>query len=195
MRAISLTKTYKCKVCKSPYTKRNSWQTICESVDCVVAIAVKNQAVRKKAERKETKEKLLAIKPRSKYMQEAQAIANKYARVRDVADGCISCDKPASWDGQWHGSHFRSVGAASATRFNLLNIHKACSICNNWKSGNLSEYEPRLRLKIGNDKVDWLRSQNQIIKYDTEYLEKYKRIIGKRLRRMVKLNQEMGLYD
>ena len=146
----------------------------------------KNKAKREKLERKETREKLEKIKPRSKYMKEAQAIANKYARIRDAGDGCISCEKPSSWDGQWHGSHFRSVGAASATRFNLWNIHKACSICNNWKSGNLSEYDPRLRLKIGNDKVDWLRSQNQIVKYDIEYLEKYKRIIGKRLRRMLK---------
>jgi len=137
-----------------------------------------------KVERAETRRRKEAIKSRAVWMAEAQAIANKYARVRDRDDGCISCDKPANWHGQWHGSHFRSVGASSATRLNLWNIHKACSICNNHLSGNIAEYTPRLIVKVGQDRVDWLKSQNQRVLHDIEYLQKYKRVIGKRLKRM-----------
>ena len=119
-------------------------------------------------------------------MGECQTIINKIARLRDRDDGCISCDKPPTWDGQWHGSHFRSVGAASAVRFNLWNVHKACSVCNNHKSGNLIEYRPRLIAKIGAEKVEWLMAQNQITRYDVDYLKRFKEVMGKKLKRMEK---------
>jgi hypothetical protein len=186
MNPISATKKYKCKVCKSPYMKRNPWQSICGDTACIVESVYRFKAKRERLDRAKTKQKLEAIKPRAKYMAEAQAIANRYARVRDAKDGCISCDKPANWGGQWHGSHFRSVGAASAVRLNLWNIHKACSICNNHLSGNVEAYRPRLIEKIGVEKVDWLYAQNRLVKHDIDYLKKYKKVIGKRLNRMIK---------
>lgn len=169
MRAISLTKSYKCKVCKSPYTKRNSWQTICESVDCVIAIAVKNQAVRKKAERKEIKEKLLAIKPRSKYMQEAQAAVNAWVRARDEGLPCISCQR--HHEGQYHAGHFRSVGACPELRFEPDNIHKQCAPCNNHLSGNIVAYRPRLIEKIGLERVEWIEGKHDAKKYTIDELK------------------------
>lgn len=147
------------------------------------AKAIKTAA---KEDREETKRRKEALKSERDWLNECQVIANRYARVRDRNDGCISCDKPASWDGQWHGSHFRSVGAASAVRLNLWNIHKACSVCNNWLSGNIGEFTPRLVEKIGQDKVEWLKSQNAVTRYGAEYLKRYKAVIGKRLRRMEK---------
>lgn len=169
VRAISLTKSYKCKVCKSPYTKRNSWQTICESVDCVIAIAVKNQAVRKKAERKEIKEKLLAIKPRSKYMQEAQAAVNAWVRARDEGLPCISCQR--HHEGQYHAGHFRSVGACPELRFEPDNIHKQCAPCNNHLSGNIVAYRPRLIEKIGLERVEWIEGKHDAKKYTIDELK------------------------
>jgi hypothetical protein len=140
----------------------------------------------KKQERESIKQRKEKIKTRQEWLAECQAIANRYARIRDAKDGCISCDKPATWPGQWHGSHFRSVGAASAVRLNLWNIHKACSVCNHHLSGNVAEYRPRLVEKIGLAKVEWLESQNQLVRYDIEYLKRYKKVIGKRLKRMEK---------
>lgn len=130
-----------------------------------------------------TRQKLEKLKSKAQWAKEAQTAVNKYVRLRDSHLGCVSCDKPASWDGQWHASHFRSVGAATAVRFNLWNIHKSCSVCNNWKSGNLSEYEPRLREKIGAEKVDWLRTQNQLSAHSVEYLKRLKIIFTKRAKR------------
>jgi hypothetical protein len=116
----------------------------------------------------------------------AQQVVNQYVRLRDGKEGCISCNRGAEWGGQWHASHFRSVGAASAIRFNLWNIHKSCSICNNWKSGNLSEYEPRLRAKIGDQKVDYLRTQNQTVTYSIEYLQRVIKVAKKGIKRLTR---------
>lgn len=180
-------KAKRCRSCKTLFQPRNSLVVVCSPVCAQVVAQVnreKAEKVAKSAERKADAVKREKLKSRSKWLSEAQAIANKYARVRDANDGCISCNKPASWDGQWHGSHFRSVGAASAVRLNLWNIHKACSVCNNYLSGNISEYTPRLIKKIGLEKVEWLKTQNQLVKYEVDYLKRYKRVIGKRLRRM-----------
>lgn len=141
-----------------------------------------------KVERARTRQRKEAIKPRQRWLAECQAIANKIVRLRDAHLGCCSCDRPASWNGQWHASHLRSVGAASAVRFHLWNIHKGCSICNNHLSGNLAEYLPRIRARIGDDKVDWLYTQNHRVTYDVEYLKRFKAVMGKRLRRMEKRN-------
>ena len=146
--------------------------------------AEKQARAEAKVQRAETRRRKEAIKTIQKWKAECQAIANRYARVRDAKDGCISCDKPATWGGQWHGSHFRSVGAASAVRFNLWNIHKACSVCNHHLSGNIAGYRPKLIQKTGAEKVEWLESQNQLVKYDIDYLKRYKKEIGKRLKRL-----------
>lgn len=146
----------------------------------------KQEKMRQKADRAEAARRKEAAKSPTKWREECQAIVNKIARLRDIDDGCISCDKPANWQGQWHGSHFRSVGAASAVRFNLWNIHKACSVCNHHNSGNIAGYTPRLIAKIGQERVDWLYAQTKVTRYDVDYLKKYKRVMGKKLRRMEK---------
>jgi hypothetical protein len=138
-----------------------------------------------KADEKATlKKRKEAAKPRSKWLAECQAIVNRYVRIRDRALPCCSCDRPASWDGQWHASHFRSVGAASGIRFHLWNIHKGCSICNNHLSGNLAGYHPRLVVRIGPEKVEWLQAQNAVVKHPVAYLKRFKAVMGKRLRRL-----------
>lgn len=177
-----------CQVCAKPYTPQRMGQVVCSPV-CAIKMArasVKKRLDADKQEKREHKAKKEAAKTRQQWLAECQAIANKYARVRDAQDGCISCDKPANWQGQWHGSHYRSVGAASAVRLNLWNIHKACSVCNHHLSGNIAQYKPRLIEKIGREKVEWLEAQNQLAKYDIEYLKRYKKVIGKRVKRMEK---------
>ena len=168
-----------CSVCAKPFRRQNSLAIVC-SLRCARQVPVRAR----KAEKAQDKARREALKSRSDWLREAQAVVNHYVRLRDARFGCISCDKPASWPGQWHASHFRSVGAASAVRFNLWNIHKACSVCNNWKSGNLSEYEPALRDRIGGAKVDWLRAQNQRAEYSVEYLKRIKAVFAKRIRRL-----------
>jgi len=160
------------------------------SPECGASIAQdrldKKRAKEAKEDRKQAKVRKEAIEPISYWEKKAEAAVNKYVRLRDFHLGCVSCELPATWGGQWHASHFRSVGAASAVRFNLWNIHKACSVCNNHRSGNLSAYEPRLRVKIGDERVDWLRTQNQITRYSRDYLRRLQKVFNKRNRRIEK---------
>lgn len=175
-----------CSICRKPFIRQKPLQSVC-SFDCAVRISRQSKKARQEAEkglRAQFRKRKEAAKPRRKWLDEAQKEINKYVRLRDAHLPCVSCGMPASWGGQWHASHFRSVAAASAVRYNLWNIHKSCSVCNNWKSGNLSEYEPRLRERIGNAKVDWLRQQNKVISYDINYLKRLKSVFQKRSRRL-----------
>lgn len=163
-------------------------QKVC-GIICAISHAKQQRENREKQskteENRKTKAKLDKLKSKSQWAKEAQTVVNKYVRVRDAAFGCVSCDKPASWAGQWHASHFRSVGAAPGLRFNLWNIHKACSVCNNHLSGNLASFTPRLIEKIGADRVEWLRNQNAVIRRDVEYFERVKYIFTKKIKRLL----------
>ena len=158
--------------------------------ECAIAIGMRVRVAQAEAEarrdRKQTKAKLLDLKKLSHWEKRAERVVNKYVRLRDVNEGCCSCDKPATWAGKWNASHFRSVGAASAVRFHLWNIHKGCEQCNSYLSGNLAEYEPRLRAKIGDARVDWLRAQNQTVRYSREYLQRLHDVFARRCRRLEK---------
>ena len=126
---------------------------------------------------------------RAEHAKEAQTVINRYVRLRDAHLGCISCDKPASWGGQWHCSHFRSVGAAAHLRFNLLNMNKSCSACNNFLSGNIAGYRPKLIEKIGQARVDWLECNQDIVRHDIPYLKRIKAVFTKKVRRIEQRNE------
>jgi hypothetical protein len=168
-----------CTVCLKDFTPSRIGQKVC-GYRCSAKIG----PLARKSERQATRVAKDRIKTRQQWAKEAQDAVNRYVRLRDYHLGCISCDKPASWPGQWHASHFRSVGAASAVRFHLWNIRKSCSVCNNWKSGNLSEYEPRLRALIGDERVDWLRAQNQVVTYSVDHLKRLKSVFARKARRI-----------
>lgn len=170
-----------CDVCERLYTMQRMGQKVCGPV-CAGKVA----KLARQAEQKSFKERKEKDKSAAKWETECRAIVQKLARIRDRHDGCISCHLPATWGGQWHGSHFRSHGAASAVQFHLWNVHKSCSACNLHKSGNIIEYHPRLIAKIGQDKVDWLMAQNKVTKLDVAYYKKFKLVMGKRLRRAEK---------
>ncbi|SDJ39098.1 recombination protein NinG [Pseudomonas abietaniphila] len=173
--------------CATKFVPAKLGQKVCGWA-CGLAIAPANQEKARKAlaqiERKEVRARKEKLKSRAEYAKEAQAVINRYVRLRDAHLGCISCDKPASWGGQWHCSHFRSVGAAPHIRFNLWNMHRACSICNNHLSGNIAGYRPRLIEKIGQTKVDWLESNHSVARHDIPYLKRIKAVFTKKCRRL-----------
>lgn len=180
-----------CKACKTPFTPARSTQVAC-GIDCAMRLAHEKKVKLAECDRLDTVRKDRVRKERLKSLaqlaKEAEREVNRYVRARDFHDGCISCDKPATWSGQWHASHFRSVGAASQLRFNLWNIHKACSVCNNHLSGNIREYEPRIKAKIGDAKHAFLIGENNPKKYNREYLLRLKRVFSRKAKRQEKRN-------
>lgn len=192
---IRTAKPKPCRVCREPFTPQRMSQKVC-GVDCSKEYA---RQQRELTERKAKREEARADRKRREEQKsirqvanDAQEKVNEYVRLRDFGDGCISCDRPASWDGQWHASHYRSVGAASGVRFNLWNIHKACSICNHHKSGNIAEYTPRILYKIGPEKLAWLESQNAVKSYSREYLARVKSVFSRKAARQRKRLEKSG---
>jgi hypothetical protein len=146
--------------------------------------------------KRELRDRKAALKRIPEIEDECRRIVQKIARLRDRNDGCISCHVGPDYRGMWHGSHYRSVGAASSVQFSLWNIHKACEQCNYFKGGNREGYRPRLIEKIGLERVEWLDAQNNVSKRGgaeyREYLFRFKKVMGKRLRRMEKrINERM----
>ncbi|QHF28559.1 recombination protein NinG [Pseudomonas sp. R32] len=176
-----------CKACGGKFRPSLSTQKAC-SVKCALAMAPVNHDKARKAidqrKRREIKVRKEGLKTRADHAKEAQAAVNRYVRLRDAHLGCISCDKSAAWQGQWHCSHFRSVGAAPHLRFNLWNMNKSCSACNNFLSGNIVAYRPALIEKIGQEKVDWLECNNRLARHDIPYLKRMKVVFTKKASRL-----------
>ena len=142
------------------------------------------------------------IKPLSKLKGEAQAAFNKYIRLRDYWEPCISCGKPKEVieaeqghkvGGCWDAGHFKSRGAKKQLRFVLFNVHKQCKSCNGG-GGQFSakaatvdaQYESNLIIKIGRDKVTWLNNNNDIVRFEPDYYRRVKAIFNKKARRLEK---------
>jgi len=177
----------KCRVCTETYTPSKPLQVVCSPSCALLHAAQKRERERKaldQIERKAIREAKERVKPRSDYLKEAQAAINRYVRLRDAHLGCVSCDRPSAWQGQWHASHYRSRGAAPHLRFNLHNIHKACSICNNHLSGNIMGYRPELVRRIGAQRVEALEASQVRADFTIDYLKRLKRVFAEKARRL-----------
>lgn len=180
-------KPKRCRICERTFTPLSSMSKAC-SVHCAMEwsrrIAAKKAEQEARTERKKTREAKERLKTRGDHLRELQQIFNTFIRLRDADQPCISCDRPATWNGQWHASHFRSVGAAPEIRFEPLNVHKACSICNNHLSGNIAGYRPRLIGKIGLEKVEWLERHHDSQKYSIEQINEMKRFYREKCKQL-----------
>ena len=157
------------------------------NMDCAIQYANnKKKKPSKKsiaAKRKAEKE---SIKTKAQWLSQLQSLVNQYIRLKDAKDGCISCDKPSTWGGQYHAGHFFSRGHSSALRFNLWNIHKQCSVCNNHLSGNIGKYTPRLIDKIGQERFDYLETHSgDVSRYEVEWIKRAIKITRKALKRKI----------
>ena len=167
-----------CRQCGKNFTPARSMQSVC-SLSCAIASSREKAIVEAaRIEAKRIKERKVELKPRSKWLQEAQAAVNAYVRVRDAHQPCISCQRHHT--GQYHAGHYRSVGAMPSLRFNLWNIHKQDSACNAQLSGNLIEYRINLVKKLGIERVQWLEGPHPVRSFDIVYLRRIRKIFTKR---------------
>ncbi len=136
----------KSKVCNNTVDRTYSSTVQACSVSCALALVrAKDASKRNKAHQKDKRE--LRKNDRSFQLKRAQTLFNRYIRLRDAGDRCISCDR--LHDGQLHAGHYRSVGACPELRFDERNCHLQCAPCNNHLSGNITEYRIGLIRKLG----------------------------------------------
>jgi hypothetical protein len=175
-----------CKVCKADFNPMRSLQAVCGPRCAIEHSSLTNRQALEKARRKADRKRKDAIKSRAEWGKEAQVEFNKFIRLRDYHDPCISCGQ-SPFQGQRHASHYRSVGAASHFRFYTWNVHASCAQCNSMKSGNVVEYRIRLVGKIGADRVEAIECSNEPRTFDIEYLKRVKGIFSRRARHYKKL--------
>ena len=155
-------------------------QKVC-SVQCATEIVVTKKRVEFKRETRKRK-KNLNDNDRSYQLKKCQQTFNEYIRKRDEKDPCISCGR--DHQGQYHAGHYRTVGAHPELRFNELNCHKQCSVCNNHKSGNIVEYRINLARKIGEKNLEWLEGSHEVQKLSIDEIKEIRQYYKEKLRNL-----------
>lgn len=87
---------------------------------------------------------------------------------------CYTCGKRLESGGDMHTAHFiPSSVCGIGLRFDLDNLRVCCYVCNVHKSGNWTEYLPRMVAEVGQEKVDaLLRRKHEFTKGDRIFYEK-----------------------
>jgi len=157
----------KCRSCKQTLTNpnRRPFEVWC-SPTCGIAIWRAKEAKKQAQELRKRKE---AMKPRSKWLKEAQAAFNAWIRLRDEGQPCICCRR--MHNGRWHAGHYRSTGSAPELRFDERNVWRTCAPCNTHLSGNLLEYRKTLVMMFGHEWVEDLEGPHPPRKYTIQELK------------------------
>jgi hypothetical protein len=169
----------KCKYCKK-YFHADIVVSVPAGTFCSMEHAVKwvsenkkqCSEIKRKVVRKEVAAAKEKIKTRQEWIRDAQRWFNKFIRLRDAIEPCISCGR--YHNGQYHAGHYRTTAAAPQIRFDEDNCHKQCSACNNHLSGNIEKYRLRLIEKIGVERVEALENNSEIKRWEIDELKEIK---------------------
>ena len=143
-------KPKKCRECKAEFMPRSTFQ-ICCSIPCVLAIQ-KKKAIAKAV--KEKRDWYSEHKSIAKERAEAKVIFQKWIRIRDAGNTCISCGTNNTV--QWHAGHFKKSETYYGVIFDERNAHLQCKKCNVFLDGNELNYREGLVAKFGNKWVEQL---------------------------------------
>ena len=110
------------------------------------------------------------LKTTSDWMKEAQKVFNQYIRLRDKHLPCISCGQKLG--SKYDAGHYFSSGGHKAVTFNEDNVHGQCVACNQYKHGNLLNYQIGIEKRIGADRLLQLHEQaHETRKYSADELQ------------------------
>lgn len=197
-----------CPICTTEYIPRSSLQKVCHNYKCAMEFnrqvdernAAREQRKQERLQRDDLRQRREKLKGLAEWEKEAQAAFNRYIRWRDFGKDCASHDGPLISSSNYltgsavDASHYRSRGAASHLRFNVFNVHSACTRCNRQLSGNAVEFRIRLIKRIGLERVERLEADNTPRKFNIEYLKRVKTIFTRRARHYEKLRKRQMEY-
>ena len=173
----------KCKNCKQIFNPVKENQKYCFERECLNVWIKTEKEKQWKERKKQMKEDLKSV---TDYTREAQKLVNKYVRLRDIDNGCISCE--ADLIHKHDAGHYFSAFGYPSVRFDEDNVNSQCVYCNKHNHGSLIEYQKGLIKKIGQERFNqlelkaskhktWTKSElKEIIK---EYKEKIKNFQNK----------------
>jgi len=185
-----------CKFCRKPFQQKIFNYRYCESTpECKEAgNEAKNALIKKAMEKAKEKTKLKdkserallkdKLKTLSQYEAEAKKAFQKYIRLRDELENCISCG--VNDKNLWDGGHFKKAEIYSGVIFNENNCHKQCRKCNRYLNGNELMYRQGLVKKYGekyvND-IENLANETRQYKWTKEQL------VSKKLQYEIKIKE------
>jgi hypothetical protein len=152
----------KCRICENRFQIFRSTQKVC-SPNCALELARLNAAKKEKKVNAVAKSKL-KDGDRGFQVKKAQTLFNKFIRLRDSKQPCISCGtvKPVKYD----AGHYKTTKAYPELRFDEKNCHKQCSKnCNTSLSGNIHEYRRGLIERFNIEIVDYLEGPHSPKRY------------------------------
>lgn len=180
-------KPRKCAVCKVEHMPKRiglKITKVCLNAACVLEWA---QGIKAKELKRQEREQAKINHQKKKEFYEndistrrkyAVEWFNRYIRLRDAGQPCISCGN-SNPSIKYDAGHYIPAGSCSALRFNEQNVNLQCSqYCNVHRSGNRIPYRAGLVEKYGQAVVDFLDGEQPIIKPSVEWYrsveEKYK---------------------
>lgn len=151
-------KEKKCRECGEMFKPTHSTTQVTCGWQCAIlyteAKREKDQKKKLKEERRKTREMKKKLITPSEHRKKLQTIFNRYIRLRDYGQNCISCEKPLGE--KYHAGHLYSVGRFPELRFDEQNVHGQCHWCNIHLHGNGVLYRIGLLKKIGKEELEKL---------------------------------------
>jgi hypothetical protein len=143
----------RCKHCKQKFEPIKFLQKYCLNDECVRVWVESEKAKQWKVKKQKMKNDLETVQ---ELIKATQIIFNKYIRLRDKGQVCISCQKKPLKE---NCGHFFNANNHWNVRFSELNCHLQCEHCNTYLSGNLIEYQRNLIHKIGIENYNELEAE------------------------------------
>jgi len=166
----------KCKNCKEKFDPVRFNQKYCFNKMCVDAWVQEAKVKNWKKTKKKMQEDLETIQD---LVKATQIVFNKYIRLRDKDELCISCKQKPK---KSNAGHYYNANNHWNVRFDENNVHLQCEHCNTFLSGNLINYRENLLKKIGAEEFNVLEGKSKVTRKFTkeelkEIIETYKKKI------------------
>lgn len=156
----------RCRNCKEKFEPVRFNQKYCFNKMCVDAWVQEAKVKNWKKTKKKMQEDLETIQD---LVKATQIVFNKYIRLRDKDELCISCKQKPK---KSNAGHYYNANNHWNVRFNEDNVHLQCEHCNTFLSGNLINYRENLLKKIGEGKFQLLEAEaNKTRKFTKEELK------------------------
>lgn len=157
----------RCKSCKDKFEPIRFNHKYCLKDECIKAFVAET----KEKMWKQTKVRMKnELKTTSDWMKEAQKVFNQYIRLRDKNKPCVSCESKLG--SKYDAGHYFSSGGHKAVTFDEDNVHGQCVACNQYKHGNLLNYQIGIEKRIGADRLLQLHEKaHQVRKYSADELQ------------------------
>jgi hypothetical protein len=141
----------RCRNCKEKFEPIRFNMKYCLNDECVRVWVESEKAKQWKEKKQKMQQELETVQD---YIKMTQIIFNKYIRLRDKGQLCISCQKPLK-EGNVDAGHMWSAGGHSNLRFNEFNVNAQCSRpCNKDKAGDINNYRLGFVKRYGIEKLN-----------------------------------------